>query len=194
MASNVSYLFISQIPYTSTPYHTNTYTQHAVMRTPSTLMHRKYSEQVSELSAKISRHILVLDSDISKGLSRNALANMRSLESPWHYPELQPQVNWFLKFPDTPVQWRHNEHDGVSNHLCLDSSLNYLFRRSSKKASKLRVTGLCQGNSPVTDESPSQRASNTENVAIRWRRHTMRSVGQHFESCHPISENRYSKL
>ena len=39
----------------------------------------------------------------------------------------------------------------------------------SKKASKLRVTGLCMGNSLVTGEFPAQRASNTENVSIWWR-------------------------
>ena len=39
-------------------------------------------------------------------------------------------------------------------------------RRVSKKTSKLRVTGLCAGKSPVTGEFPAQRASNTENVSI----------------------------
>ena len=32
----------------------------------------------------------------------------------------------------------------------------------SKKTSKLRVTGLCEGNSPVTGEFPAQRSSNAE--------------------------------
>ena len=44
-------------------------------------------------------------------------------------------------------------------------------RCSSKKASKLRVTGLCAGNSPVTGEFPGQRTSNAENVSIWWRHH-----------------------
>ena len=35
-------------------------------------------------------------------------------------------------------------------------------RRTSKKVSKLRVTGLCEGNLPVTGEFPTQRASNAE--------------------------------
>ena len=69
------------------------------------------------------------------------------------------------------VQWRHNERDGVSNHLILECLLNRLFRRRSKKTSKLRVTGICQGNPPVTAGFPSQRASNTENVSIWWRYH-----------------------
>ena len=37
-----------------------------------------------------------------------------------------------------------------------------LFRQRSKKTSKLRVTGLCEGNSPVTGEFSSQMASNAE--------------------------------
>ena len=41
------------------------------------------------------------------------------------------------------LQWRHNERDAVSNHQTRDCLLNLLFRRRSKKASKLRVTGLC---------------------------------------------------
>ena len=69
------------------------------------------------------------------------------------------------------LQWRHNERDCVSNHRRLDGLLNLLFRRRSKKTSKLRVTGLCEGNSPVTSEFPAQRASNAENVSIWWRHH-----------------------
>ena len=34
--------------------------------------------------------------------------------------------------------------------------------RRSKKTSKLRVTGLCAGNSPGTGEFPAQMASNAE--------------------------------
>ena len=48
------------------------------------------------------------------------------------------------------LQWRHNGHDGVSNHQAHDCLLNRLFRRRSKKTPKFRVTGLYAGNSPVT--------------------------------------------
>ena len=68
-----------------------------------------------------------------------------------------------------PLRWRHNEHDGVSDyqpHYCL---FNRLFRRRSKKTSKLRVTGLGEGNSPVTGEFPAQMIA--ENVSIWWRHH-----------------------
>ena len=59
----------------------------------------------------------------------------------------------------------HNGCDGVPNHQPHDCLLNSLFRRRSKKTSKLRVTGLCVGNSPVTGEFPAQKASNAENVS-----------------------------
>ena len=67
------------------------------------------------------------------------------------------------------LQWRHNEHDSVTNHQPYESLINRLFGRRSKKTSKLRVTGLCAGNSPGTGEFPAQRASNAENVSIWWR-------------------------
>ena len=44
-----------------------------------------------------------------------------------------------------------------------------------RKTSKLRVTGLCAGNSPVTGEFPAQKASNAENVLIWWRHHAVGS-------------------
>ena len=43
------------------------------------------------------------------------------------------------------LQWRHNERDDVSNHKRIDCLLNRLFRSRSKKTSKFRVTGLCEG-------------------------------------------------
>ena len=57
------------------------------------------------------------------------------------------------------LQWRHNGLDSVSNHLPNDCLLNRLFRRRSKKKTKLRVTGLCAGNSPGIGEFPAQMAS-----------------------------------
>ena len=69
------------------------------------------------------------------------------------------------------LQWRHNEQDSVSNHQPHNCLLNCLFRPGSNKTSKLRVTGLCAGNSPGTGEFPAQMASNAENVSIWWRHH-----------------------
>ena len=64
-------------------------------------------------------------------------------------------VSW-LETPwlKMPLLWRHNEHDSVSNHQPRGCLLNRLFRRRSKKSSKLRVTGHCVGNSPGPVNSP----------------------------------------
>ena len=56
-----------------------------------------------------------------------------------------PKLKWLYS-----LQWRHKGHDVVSDHQPHHCLLNCLFRRRSKKISKLRVTGLCVGNSPVT--------------------------------------------
>ena len=69
------------------------------------------------------------------------------------------------------LQWCHNERGCFTNHQSHDCLLNRLCRCRSKKISKLRVTGLCVGNSPVTGEFPAQRASNVGNVSIWWHHH-----------------------
>ena len=69
------------------------------------------------------------------------------------------------------LKWRHNGRESVSNHQPHDCLLSHLLRRRSQKTSKLRVTGLCAENSPVTDEFPAQMASNAVNVSIWWRHH-----------------------
>ena len=68
-----------------------------------------------------------------------------------HYKSTLVQVMAWRQ-TDASLQWRHNECDGVSNHWRLICLLNRLFRRRSKKTSKVRVTGLCEGNPPVTEE------------------------------------------
>ena len=93
----------------------------------------------------------------------------------WHYWPFVRGIHWW---PDMwihlkALHWRHNEPDCVSNHQPHDCLLNRLFRRWSKKTSKLRVTGLCAGNSPGTGEFPAQMVSNAENVSIWWRHHGM---------------------
>ena len=66
------------------------------------------------------------------------------------------------------LRWRHNGPDGQQPHDCL---INRLFSRRSKETWRLRVTGLCEGNSPVTGEFPAQKASNAETFSIWWRHH-----------------------
>ena len=100
----------------------------------------------------------------------------------WHKePGHQQQWYWFsllglflFQYKDMvqstiTLQWCHNECDGISNHRRLDYLFIHLFRRRSKKTSKPCVTGLCEGNPPVTGGFPSQKASNSENISIWWR-------------------------
>ena len=52
------------------------------------------------------------------------------------------------------LQIRHYGRVGVSNHQPHDCLLNRLFRYRSNQTSKRVITGLCEGNSPVTGEFP----------------------------------------
>ena len=74
------------------------------------------------------------------------------------------------------LQWRHNGRDGISNNQRLACLLNRLFRHSSKKTSKLRVTDLYEGNLPMN--SPHKRPLTRKmspfddvimKMATRWR-------------------------
>ena len=73
----------------------------------------------------------------------------------YSYVVFQNQIN--------TLHWRHNKRDCISNTQRLDCLLSHLFRCGSKKTSKLRGIGLCEGNPSVTGDFPSQRASNKEN-------------------------------
>ena len=95
------------------------------------------------------------------------------------------------------LQWRHNGRDSVSNHQPHHCLLNRLFRHRSKKTQKLRVTGLCAGNSPVTGEFPAQMASRAENVSIWWRHHALwspltASYREHFVDIWPVWQWHYT--
>ena len=65
--------------------------------------------------------------------------------------------------------WRHNGHDGVSNHQPHACLLNRWFRHRWKKNIKApRHWALWE---KLTGEFPAQRSSNAENVSIGWRHH-----------------------
>ena len=114
----------------------------------------KYWNEISQVEKKMANNMLhvVIDQDRARSNTGNSIWNI------------------ILKY-DNSLRWRHNERDSVSNHQPHDCLLNRLFRRRSKKTSKLRVTGLCGGNSPGTGEFPAQMASYAENVSIWWRHH-----------------------
>ena len=117
--------------------------------------------------------------------SRHKNANVHTFEEHcWVCCSRANRLSSFSKYPvrtcvwpcTDSLQWRHNGHDSVSNHQPYDCLPNRLFRRRSKKTSKIRVTGICAGNSPGTGEFPAQTASNAGNVSIWWRHH-----GHHFD-------------
>ena len=85
---------------------------------------------------------------------------------------------WLSPYMRT-LHWRHNKCDDVSNHRRLAGLLNRSFRRPSTKTSKLWFTGLCEENSPVTGEIPSQRASNAENDPVLWRHYELCARGMY---------------
>ena len=71
---------------------------------------------------------------------------------------------------------RHYNDAKISTMVSQITSLTIVYStvysmRKSKKTSKLRVTGLCEGNSPVTGEFPARSASDTEKLSIWWRHH-----------------------
>ena len=116
------------------------------------------------------------------------------------YDNILKWQQWELSAPregsaHSKLQWRHNGRHGVSNHRPHGCLLNRLFRRRSKKPSKLRVTGLCAGNSPGTGEFPAQMASNAENVSIWWRHHEKQMpLLTHFEKHFIDTEHLYSSI
>ena len=83
--------------------------------------------------------------------------------------KIHPKQGQSLASPT--LWWCHNWSNSISYHQPHHCLLNRLFRRRSKKTSKLRVTGLCVGNSPGTGEFPAQMASNVESVSIWWHHH-----------------------
>ena len=66
----------------------------------------------------------------------------RSMHTVGAFPCFFLWFNWLSILP-LSQQWRHNRHDGVTNHRRLDCLLNCLFRCRLKKISNLRITGLC---------------------------------------------------
>ena len=94
------------------------------------------------------------------------------------------------KCKDDTLQWRHKGRGGVSNHQHQDCLPNRVFRCRSKKTSKRRVIGLCEGNSSVAGELPAQRASDAENASIWWRHHVGRSPMRLWtQKCTPTSSH-----
>ena len=105
---------------------------------------------------------IVLIAHVSSVLINVRLCYM--VHTPWIFrlaslaPELSYGCHGYL------TGWR------ISANMMTSSNGN---KCRSKKPSKLRVTGLCAGNSSVTGEFPAQMPSNAEKFSIWWRHHAM---------------------
>ena len=82
---------------------------------------------------------------------------------------LVTDLNMFLVIKGHYSKWSTWPHD-ISQHFELGEGTHIsqlfnqlLIQAQIKETSKLCVTGLCEGNSPVTGELPTQRVSNMEN-------------------------------
>ena len=100
-----------------------------------------------------------------------------------HHGKSMRKVDWII---DTTNCLKHHYNDVIMSAMAsqitgLTIVYSSVCSRADKKISKLRVTGFCEGNSPVTSEFPAQRASNTENVSIWWRLHV--NWPNSFEHC-----------
>ena len=105
---------------------------------------------------------------------------------------------WYLYSDKMTMSWTLCRENKVSSHYddvimtMLASQITSLTVVYSivysgvnqKKTSKLRVTGLCAGNSPGTGEFPAQMASYAENVSIWWRHHDLEHQGTWWYKVH----------
>ena len=80
-------------------------------------------------------------------------------------------LNWFtaLCLWQLGYEGPRNMYSISVTSLASQFLLNRLFRRRSKKTSRLRASGICEGNPPLTIGFPSQRDSNAGNASIWWR-------------------------
>ena len=84
------------------------------------------------------------DKPLSEPMMIKLLTHIYVTRSQW------VKQNWAqTEYEFGPLQWRHDKNDGVSNHQLHHCLLNLLVGCRSKKTSKLRVAGLCAGNSPA---------------------------------------------
>ena len=69
------------------------------------------------------------------------------------------------------LEWRHNEHDGVSNHQPHDCLLNRFFKAQINENMKVPRHWPLWVEFTVDRWFPAQRASNADNDPIWWRHH-----------------------
>ena len=115
-----------------------------------------YNDVIMSTMASQITSLSIVYSTVYTGADQRKHQSSALLAFVWgiHRGPPRPTANYCRSY--LTLQWRHNEHDGISNHQPLHCLLNRLYGRRSKKTSKLRVTGLCVGNSPRTTTSHRQ--------------------------------------
>ena len=146
--------------------HVNTSVLLSIMRfkicinAPHTRLFRQHYIDCTKAVLYIIRHIMALFAMISINTDTPSNVHKMCAFLLFLCDQLQTDFTHGLQdyFTDTrqsyALLWRHNGRGSVSNHQPHGCLLNRLFRRRSKKISKLCVTGLCAGNSPGTGEFP----------------------------------------
>ena len=87
-----------------------------------------------------------------------------------------------MKVKDRGMRWSAGSHKILHNHDVIMSAIasqitgisivcSAVCSGADQRKHKFRVTGLYEGNPPVTGGLPSQRVSNAENVFIWWCHH-----------------------
>ena len=93
--------------------------------------------------------VMMITTDHDGSLGEKEIINFMSPE-PYFTSDLLQEI----LIRRNTLQCRHNGRDDVSNHQPHDCLHKRLFRRRSKKTSRLRVTGLCTGNHRWPVNSP----------------------------------------
>ena len=81
-----------------------------------------------------------------------------------HFSMIQPVLSYSVKTNHYNDAIMSTMASQISSHAIVYSTV--YSDAEKQKTSKLRVTGLCEGNSPMTGEFPTQMASNAENISI----------------------------
>ena len=87
-----------------------------------------------------------------------------------HHSQIFKYFSAVLLLAKLPLQCHYNERDGVSIHRRLDCLINRLFKQRSKKTSKFRVTGLCEGihRWPVNSPRKGQQRGKRCHLMTSW--------------------------
>ena len=88
--------------------------------------------------------------------------------------------------------WRIHYNDVIMSAMASQITRLTMFTQpfiqgQIKETSKLCIIGLCAGNSQVTGEFPTQKASNAEYVSIWWRHHSVHILQIMLPCCSQLS-------